>query len=145
MGPEDESGPWYFSLNNRRLWVLKRCREEGLLENNVIRVRKKTPKSESELMERYTLTNCALEAKFLREKDPKVETQATGSIESSRTKDHGKEMEYKPVVAVNIGIKSSSDNAVVGAASDGVEEDDTETESDEECDGGYVNPFSALM
>eukprot|EP00523_Entomoneis_sp_CCMP467_P019515 CAMPEP_0168819060 /NCGR_PEP_ID=MMETSP0726-20121227/8089_1 /TAXON_ID=265536 /ORGANISM="Amphiprora sp., Strain CCMP467" /LENGTH=195 /DNA_ID=CAMNT_0008871429 /DNA_START=44 /DNA_END=631 /DNA_ORIENTATION=+ len=32
VGPPNEDnggGPWYFSLNNRRLWVLKRCRDEG--------------------------------------------------------------------------------------------------------------------
>ena len=26
---DDDQEPWYFSLNNRRLWVFKRCREEG--------------------------------------------------------------------------------------------------------------------
>ena len=62
-------GPWYFSLNNRRLWVLKQCREEGLLERdgNLIRVRVREAKSAAEL-ERYTVKNCALEAKFIREK-----------------------------------------------------------------------------
>ncbi|KAI2492366.1 hypothetical protein MHU86_22175 [Fragilaria crotonensis] len=30
VGPMADDGErWYFSLNNRRLWVLKRCREEG--------------------------------------------------------------------------------------------------------------------
>jgi hypothetical protein len=65
VGPMDEDGkPWYFSLNNRRLWVLKRCREEGLLTNNQIPVRVRKPKSASEI-ERYTIQNCALEAKFI--------------------------------------------------------------------------------
>jgi hypothetical protein len=65
IGPIDEDGkPWYFSLNNRRLWVLKRCREEGLLENNQIPVRVRRPKSAGEI-ERYTVQNCALEAKFI--------------------------------------------------------------------------------
>jgi hypothetical protein len=67
VGPVDDDGErWYFSLNNRRLWVLKRCREEGLLVNNQIRVRVRHAKSSAEL-ERYTLQNCALEAKFMRE------------------------------------------------------------------------------
>mmetsp|Transcript_14101 Transcript_14101/g.22026 ORF Transcript_14101/g.22026 Transcript_14101/m.22026 type:complete len:246 (-) Transcript_14101:145-882(-) len=72
VGPEDSGGVWYFSLNNRRLYVLKRCREEGLLDNNLVRVRVRQAKSENE-MERYTLENCALEAKFIRERDPKGE------------------------------------------------------------------------
>lgn len=69
VGSEDEG--WYFSLNNRRLWVLKRCREEGLLlrSNNEIKVRVRAPKSSSEA-ERYSVRNCALEAKFLRERCP---------------------------------------------------------------------------
>jgi hypothetical protein len=61
--------PWYFSLNNRRLWVLKECQKEGLLErqHNMIRVRIRAFKSKRE-QERYTLQNCSLEAKFIREK-----------------------------------------------------------------------------
>ena len=69
-GPAAEGGQWYFSLNNRRLWVLKRCREEGLLgPGNTIGVRLREPRSHKEA-ERYTLQNCALEAKFVREKIP---------------------------------------------------------------------------
>jgi hypothetical protein len=61
--------PWYFSLNNRRLWVLKRLREEGLLEryDNKVFVRVRMPKSRQE-QERYCLDNCALEAKIVLEK-----------------------------------------------------------------------------
>ena len=67
MGPVGDDGErWYFSLNNRRLWVLKRCREEGLLPNNLIRVRVRAPKSIAEL-ERYSIQNCSLEATFMRE------------------------------------------------------------------------------
>jgi len=46
----------YFSLNNRRLWVLKECKKRGLLDN--IRVRVRTEAS------RYTTETCALEAKL---------------------------------------------------------------------------------
>lgn len=71
IGPESDDGKhrWYFSLNNRRLWVLKRCREEGLLGRfqNQILVRVREPKSQSE-RERYTLQMCAIEAKIIREK-----------------------------------------------------------------------------
>jgi hypothetical protein len=52
--------------------VFKRCREEGLLQNNLIRVRVRQPKSTGEF-ERYTIANCAVEAKFMREKESKSE------------------------------------------------------------------------
>ena len=62
--------PWYFSLNNRRLWVLKQCHREGLLDNerynNKIGVRARVARSQAETL-RYTVNNCALEAKFMRE------------------------------------------------------------------------------
>jgi hypothetical protein len=68
VGPETDDGHhrWYFSLNNRRLWIFKRCREEGLLNNNQILVRVREPKSQSEI-DRYTLDKCAVEAKMMRE------------------------------------------------------------------------------
>lgn len=84
IGPDDEDGkPWYFSLNNRRLWVLKRCREEGLLERNLIQVRVRKPKSSKEA-QRYTIENCALEAKFLRERQ---EEKVTDKGECHEKKD----------------------------------------------------------
>ena len=74
VGPESEDGQhrWYFSLNNRRLWVLKRCREEGLLQDtkNEVLVRIREPKSQSE-KKRYTIQNCALEAKLMPERGKK--------------------------------------------------------------------------
>lgn len=78
VGPDenDGKGPWYFSLNNRRLWVLKRCREEGLLQNNSIRVRVREAKSGNEL-ERYTLKNCVVEARFMREQMQSSSTTTT--------------------------------------------------------------------
>ncbi len=63
---------WFFSLNNRRLWVLKRLREEGFLEanNNKVFVRVRAPKSKQE-RERYNVENCALEAKIVPENKKK--------------------------------------------------------------------------
>lgn len=83
VGPldPDDGLPWYFSLNNRRLWVLKRCREEGLLENNTIAVRVREPKSAAE-QSRYSLANCALEAKFMNEHH-KREQQGSSSPSQS--------------------------------------------------------------
>jgi hypothetical protein len=73
----DDGLPWYFSLNNRRLWVLKRCKEEGLL--NQIRVRVRAPKSKAEA-ERYCVANCALEAKVMRETTTTKERSVPPSI-----------------------------------------------------------------
>jgi hypothetical protein len=48
----------YFSQNNRRLYVAKICKHEGLLENDLIEVRvKKMPNKKN-----YTPTNCSLMA-----------------------------------------------------------------------------------
>lgn len=71
-----DNEPWYFSLNNRRLWVLKRLREEGHLEKygNKVAVRVRKPKSQQE-KERYTLANCAVEAKIVPEKKKKQQQQ----------------------------------------------------------------------
>ena len=52
------------------MWVFKRCRDEGLLLNDVIRVRVRQAKSAGEF-ERYSIDNCAVEAKFMREKEMK--------------------------------------------------------------------------
>lgn len=80
-----DDGMWYFTLNNRRLWVLKRCREEGLLVpyGNKVLVRVRQPKSQQE-RERYTVENCALEARLLVEK--KVSTTSMPSTPGERSK-----------------------------------------------------------
>lgn len=46
--------------------MLKRCREEGLLENNLIRVRVRYPRSTAESA-RYTIEKCVTEAKIMKE------------------------------------------------------------------------------
>jgi hypothetical protein len=86
VSDNDDDDRWYFSLNNRRLWVLKQCRAEGLLsrDNNKIRVRVRTPKSKAEA-ERYTLEKCSLDAKFLRESNKK---SVSVSSLASKTSSH---------------------------------------------------------
>ena len=52
-----------FSINNRRLWVLKRCREQGLLgPEGLIRVRVKREDPRNPL--RWSAETCRLEAKL---------------------------------------------------------------------------------
>lgn len=86
VGPEesdDFQGPWYFTLNNRRLWVLKQCREEGLLDNNQIGVRTRQPKSAAEAA-RYTVAKCALNATMMREA---TTPSSTRSLDASELQD----------------------------------------------------------
>jgi hypothetical protein len=148
VGPEDSDGPWYFSLNNRRLWVFKRCREEGLLENNVIRVRVREPKSGSE-EDRYTLENCAVEATFMREKAPKqnecndaggdfeVDEHVQGTNHSSKFGDESRQR------------FDSEDGKVDSVSGDESANEEADASSDSDGDDSYVgatpNPFSALM
>jgi hypothetical protein len=64
-GPRGADGePWFFSLNNRRLWVFKQAHKEGLLASIPVRARGAKPHE----MERYTLQRCALEATLMRER-----------------------------------------------------------------------------
>ena len=91
IGPTDDDDTWYFSLNNRRLWIFKQCYKEGLLEryNNTIAVRVRLPKSDAE-RERYSIQNCALEAKFIRESDPNKKKNA---MVKAKKKDGKSEMD----------------------------------------------------
>jgi hypothetical protein len=75
--------------------VLKRCREEGLLANNQIRVRVRSAKSSLET-ERYTLDNCAVEAKFIRERDPNEPASVNSKPANlSRSNDVENELEHE--------------------------------------------------
>ena len=131
VGPQTEDGPWYFSLNNRRLWVLKRCREEGLLDKNQIRVRFRRPKSSAEAS-RYSLENCALEAKMMKESAPgEKKGDDTKNIESNLEPglDPGEELKPQPLHSLQ-----GYDDADANDSSD----------SDESDDFRVSNPFSAL-
>ncbi|CAM9733986.1 unnamed protein product [Ectocarpus fasciculatus] len=71
LGPSDPAGDGgqqqqqcFFSLNNRRLFVFKACREENLLgPSGLVRVRARAMKAHER--ERYTVERCSLQAKFL--------------------------------------------------------------------------------
>ncbi len=93
---DDDQGLWYFSLNNRRLWVLKRLREEGFLEKygNKVAVRVRRPNSQKE-KERYTLDNCALEARLMPEKkkaskqnDKQEQAPSSGGVDNTSSKEN---------------------------------------------------------
>jgi len=155
VGPMDEKTgePWYFSLNNRRLWVLKRCREEGLLSSthHRIYVRVRKPKSEQEL-QRYTVENCALEAKIMSEK-PAVPLQKgdgkQGTVERN-------DQELRTTSAITNAHKLHNDGQVDFATKEfaqqlslnDAEADDSDSDSsddDNDEPSGPSNRFSALF
>eukprot|EP00934_Nitzschia_sp_Nitz4_P001844 Nitzschia sp. Nitz4//scaffold341_size29662//14548//15198//NITZ4_008038-RA/size29662-processed-gene-0.22-mRNA-1//1//CDS//3329548546//1844//frame0 len=141
VGPLDpDTGlPWYFSLNNRRLWVLKRCREEGLLgPNNLIFVRVRQPKSEQE-RERYSVSNCALEAKLMIEKAPK----------GGPTKNQTEKEEVEKDVETNVqndfpGAALAANETDSQPKAEASESDDDSDSSDDNVSPGVFNRFSAL-
>lgn len=55
----------YYSLNNRRLYVIKYIQELGLLPNNMITIRLKQPLERE--IERYNPTRCSLTATIMKE------------------------------------------------------------------------------
>ncbi len=57
----------YFSLNNRRLFLFKKLRELGLLENNLIHAFVKAPLEREK--QRYLPSRCSLTAKLMKEFD----------------------------------------------------------------------------
>jgi hypothetical protein len=133
-GPDD----WFFSLNNRRLWVLKQCRDQGLLQStdHQIQVRVRSPKSSAEA-ERYTLEKCALEAKVM--KEPKTATKAPQIDSDSGQNDVG-----EPKVNYN----ADSKHLVFPTESPNYDDEDSDDDDDDDDDDDLIvnkNPFSALM
>jgi hypothetical protein len=143
IGPSDDDGnPWYFTLNNRRLWVLKQLRLGGYLMDrepvNTVLVRVREVKSQSE-RERYTLENCSLDAKFIREKKVK-EDSSVGCLLNSGV--GCRDVEKSESVGSNV----DEDCLIQSSLEEKKEEDDrssSEDESDEEV--SHSNPFSVLM
>ena len=122
---------------------MKKCRDEGLLENNVVHVRVRIPKSGAE-SERYTLQNCAVDANFIREKDPKLNNRRDESKEEAKEHDNGESL--MAAIAETEAPKDQVDGhstELAGQASSDVSDED---ESDEDSAGDRnSNPFSALL
>mmetsp|Transcript_20936 Transcript_20936/g.38402 ORF Transcript_20936/g.38402 Transcript_20936/m.38402 type:complete len:260 (-) Transcript_20936:48-827(-) len=169
IGPDenDGSGPWYFSLNNRRLWVLKQCYKEGLLDNerynNTIPVRVRMPKSEAEA-ERYSIDNCALEAKFMREggsgggksKKKKKGKGKKGAVQCGNgcDSDVGGELDMRDGVREPANdlineraIRDEEDNEIKSDKQYDISKSEDASDSESESDGDISreNPFSALF
>jgi hypothetical protein len=157
VGPDTEHGRWYFSLNNRRLWVLKRCREEGFLSNsnNKILVRVRSPKSQAE-MERYTIDNCAVDAKIIRERIQKFSETTHAHASNGGHSNEPPSCNDQSPVASNLctdkrrNVKSTTTATVSYASvrsSDDDDDDDnihSESCSSDDVDDIVANRFSAL-
>lgn len=150
VGPDENDGlgPWYFSLNNRRLYVLKRCREEGLLKNDKILVRVREAKSAKEA-ERYSLKNCAVEAKFMRESAPNSNDLGTNmksidGIENDLGNIHIEESNVIETVDSNNENEIGDMVNVETEHNDEKESDDSSVDSEEvqASRQPYKNPFS---
>ena len=142
MGPETEEGLWYFSLNNRRLWVFKRLREEGLLPNNQVAVRVRLPKSDAE-RNRYTLENCAVEAKLMREGPPSNSVAST--VESLKER-NGVSIRERESTRRMSAAKLSRISELLDGQQQQEDEDEKGNSSDENSEGmtHQSNSFSAL-
>ena len=111
-------GGHVFTLNNRRLWVLKKLREEGHLPGNKITVRTRPGRPKE--LERFTPERCSLKAKIVREK-PKTKPgakSAAGSTDdangnSSQESDSGADEksdgveQVKEIAQQKVGAKDS--------------------------------------
>lgn len=145
-GGEEEREPWYFSLNNRRLWVLKQCHREGLLDNerynNKIGVRARVARSQAETL-RYTVDNCALEAKFMREESGK-----SGSRQTKKGTGKKKtEEENNDIDGSKTKVQNDDRFDKIKKCGTCVNNDYDYGESDDDDDDDFVsrsNPFSAL-
>jgi hypothetical protein len=154
---------------------LKQCYKEGLLDNarynNLIAVRVRKPKSVDEV-KRYTIANCALEAKFTR-------TTSNGGVGGSKKKEKQKGRNKNNDNINNNGIPTDHSASDVSSAiiiDDDYDDDDDDddgivisrdavhekrhgvdnsmdeinsdiADSDSKSDDGFLlkNPFSALL
>jgi hypothetical protein len=139
VGPVDEvhGSPWYFSLNNRRLWVLKQLRAEGRLDNNQIRVRVRACKSAAEAA-RYSLENCTVEAKLMR--PGKLAAGAASTTKTSPSLYETKKIDVAKDAAVKPALCGpfKHERGVDGEENSG--DCDKDSTDDEDDDGMVIGP-----
>lgn len=116
------------------------------MENNVIRVRVREPKSGSEEA-RYSLENCSVEAKFIREKAPHRKNECNdvgGDLEVDATIQE-KTLSLSKSGKDSLQIFDPDCDKKVDTGSNDNEDEATDTESDDNYISATPNPFSALM
>lgn len=159
---DDDEGPWYYSLNNRRLWVLKQCYKEGLLDNarynNLIAVRVRKPKSVDEV-KRYTIANCALEAKFTRttgngggggsKKKEKQKGRNKNNDNNNKVilTDHSASSDVSSAIIVDDLSRDAARERrhVVDKNMDEINSDISDRDSESDDGLAHKNPFSTLL
>jgi hypothetical protein len=117
--------------------VLKRCREEGLLENNLIFVRVRSAKSDAEAA-RYSLENCSLEARIMPEKRL-VNPEGATKTELSQEKKDDNNCNRLRMVQESSGVPAEQQSTRENS-----ESSDEDADSDDDR-GGSSNRFSALF
>ena len=98
VGQEDGS---YFSLNNRRLYVIKELAKRGII--STINVRAKQPKGRE--TSRYTIERCGLVAIIMKE-------YQKGDCEDDVIENHEKEDDVEEYVAVKPSIIGSTPDSI---------------------------------
>jgi hypothetical protein len=159
----DGLGPWYFSLNNRRLWVLKQCHREGLLDNerysNLIAVRIRALKGGGEA-QRYTVDSCSLEAKFTREgkggggSKKKGAHKKKGAVVPSEMDGHSDgDGNFDTIIEDSASKNTPSypsghvmrTNKVGNENNETAHDSDDDSDSDSDDSVAHLNPCSALL
>lgn len=106
--------------------------------SNTILVRVREPKSKGE-RERYTLENCSVDAKFMREKvkdDKMVDDGSKSNDKAERQEADVVEKINEDLVKCSVEDKAEKQDA---------EEVESESESESDDEVTHSNPFSALM
>lgn len=102
-----DDGEVFFSLNNRRLWVIKQLKERGFLDKVPVRI--KSAAEGRKLKEKYTVDRCSETAKFLYE---------VGAISKEREGAEGEEVEEGEEAEVDDAKATSKLTDEAKAASD---------------------------
>ncbi len=98
-----ENDGHYFSLNNRRLYVLKKLRTDGLLPNNSVKVYIKTALEREK--RKYTPEHCALEARIMNEHSTTSAEESESTTSSSTTKPSA---DIEPALDNSVEVATSS-------------------------------------
>jgi hypothetical protein len=108
-----------------------------LLDKNLIRVRVRSPKSSAEAS-RYSLENCALEAKMMKESAPSDKKR-----DGTRTEESDSEAPATPGLDIREELNPQPSHSLQGDDDGDADANDT-SDSDESDEFGFSNPFSAL-
>jgi hypothetical protein len=146
----------YFSQNNRRLWVLKQCRERGFLKENgdrvLVRVQLLTDLNQSRRnQDRWSVERCASQCTFMTEKQLRqrygkayIEKKSVEAAER-KDKEHGYKSDEGAVAAVSVSPQPQHELGSMPAATveTGGDDDDDDRDRDDEVEGEAVDDDKA--